>query len=269
MFMGRFALTAVGLSVGFAVVAAACTGAGATAVPKGGTGGTLEGPTWVLVSYDVSGTSTTVPAGVYADAVFKAGTVSGLAGCNAYTGSYQAVGSALTAGPFASTRKACPPPASDVETAFLDGMGKAASYSATADALSIFDASGAELLVFEAGTAGTLAGPTWHMLYYNNGTGGAQSAAAGADVTAVFGTDGRVAGNATCNQYDGPYTAKDATIAIGPLASTRMACPSDALSAQEAAYLAAIQKATTYAVQGTHLELRDASGALMAEYESR
>lgn len=263
--MRRIASAALGL----ALVAAACTGSGATPSPKGGSGGTLEGPTWVLVSYTERGATTAVPSDVYADAVFKALTVSGVSGCNAYSGPYKADGATLSAGPFASTQKACPQPQADVEAAFVDGLGKATTYTATADGLTIYDSAGAAQLVFTAAAAGTLSGPTWHMLIYNNGTGGAQSAAAGADVTAEFGTDGRVSGNATCNDYSGSYTAKDGTIAIGPLMSTQMACASQELMDQESAYLTALQNAAAYTVVGTHLELRDAGGALQAEFESR
>ncbi len=263
--MRRIALTAVGL----ALAAAACTGTGSTPAPKGGTGGTLEGPTWVLASYDKAGTSTAVPSDVYADAVFKTSMVSGTSGCNAYSGGYKADGATLKVGPLASTQMACGQPQTDVETAFLDGMNKAATYTATADTLTIYDSAGTALLEFKAGAAGTLAGPTWHMIAYNNGKQAVQSAEAGADVTAVFGSDGQVTGNATCNQYNGPYTTKDDTIKIGPLMSTKMACGSDTLNAQEAAYLAALGNAATYSIQGSHLELRDADGALMAEFQSK
>jgi heat shock protein HslJ len=263
--MRRLALAGIGL----ALLASACTGSAATPSPKGGTGGTLEGPTWILASYDKAGMSTAVPDGVYASAVFKKLDVSGNGGCNVYSGPYKADGATIKVGPLASTMMACGGPQGDVETAFMAAMNSAATYTATADGLTIYDANGTATLVFKAGQPGTLTGPTWHMIAYNNGKQAVVSAEAGADVTAVFGTDGQVTGNATCNQYNGPYTAKDDTIKIGPLASTKMACPSDALNTQEIAYLTALQNAATYTIQGTHLELRDADGALMAEYQSK
>ena len=169
-----------------------------------------------------------------------------------------------------STQMACQAPQSDVEAAFLDGMSKAATYTATADGLTMYDSGGTAVLVFTAGTAGTLAGPTWHMIAYNTGTQAVQSAAAGSDVTAVFGADGQVSGNATCNQYNGPYTSKDdGTIKIGPLMSTKMACASEELNKQETAFLAALGNATSYSITGNRLELRDDGGALQAEFESK
>jgi heat shock protein HslJ len=257
------------VTIGLAVAAAACTGAGASPSPTGGTGGTLIGPAWILASYVKAGVSTAVPPGITADAVFKTAVVSGSSGCNAYTGPYTAQGSTIKAGPFAATQMACPGPSGDVEQAFIAGMANAATYTATADSLTLYDPSGAATLVFKAGTAGVLAGPTWHLLAYNNGKGAVQSAAAGSDATATFAADGTVSGNATCNQYNGPYTTNADTIKIGPLVSTKMACSSDNLNAQETAYLATLQNAATYTVEGTNLELRDANGALQAQYVSR
>ncbi len=116
---------------------------------------------------------------------------------------------------------------------------------------------------------GGLTGVTWHAIAYNNGKQAVQSVATGSDPTATFAGDGTVSGNATCNTYHGPATTQRNRIAIGPLASTRMACSSDALTAQEAAVLAALQAAKTFDVQGNRLELRDADDALMIQFERR
>jgi heat shock protein HslJ len=161
---------------------------------------------------------------------------------------------------------ACPPPASDVETAYLANLNKSASFTATADSLTIFDASGATLLVYAASTGPALTQGEWHVTGYNNGKQAVVSVAAGSDPTAVFGTDGTVSGNATCNTFNGTYTIDGDKITVGPLATTRMACATDELNAQEAAYLAALQGAATYQIRGTSLELRDASGATPVTY---
>jgi heat shock protein HslJ len=112
-------------------------------------------------------------------------------------------------------------------------------------------------------------GVTWHATAYNNGKQAVQSVAIGSDPTALFGTDGTVSGNGTCNTYNGPAMITGNRIAIGPLVSTKMACASDALNAQEAAYLAALEGAQSYDIRGKRLELRDAGGTLMASFEQR
>jgi len=231
----------------------------------GGTGGTLEGHTWVLKSYAVGTTMTDVPSSVTADATFIGGAVSGSAGCNVYSGSYTASGAALTFGPLATTMMACPSPQDTVETAYLAALGKSATYTATASTLTIYDAAGAEILLYSAGSPAAITGTTWHLRAYNNGKQAVVSVLNGTDPTAVFGTDGQVSGNATCNTYFGPYTITGSTIKVGPLGSTLMACPDAAQQAQETQFLAALQAATTYEVRGLVLEMRDASGAMQAD----
>jgi heat shock protein HslJ len=161
---------------------------------------------------------------------------------------------------------ACPSPQDTVEAAYLAALGKAATYTATAEALTIYDATGAEILRFTAGVSAGLTGITWHLRAYNNGKQAVVGVIAGTDPTAVFGTDGQITGNATCNTYFGPYTTAGSTISIGLLASTLMACPDTAQQDQETQYLAALQNAATFQVQGLNLEMRDASGAIQAEF---
>ncbi len=262
--------------IGFVVsglLLAACSGGsgGSSAAPGSGnpSGGTLEGPTWQLTSYSVGGTLQTVPGGVYVDARFAAGRVAGSAGCNGYSGGYQVSGSSLTIGPVAATKMFCPPPAGTVESDYLAALDRVAAYAASPTTLTLFGAGGATILQYAAAPGGGLTGVTWHVVAYNNGKQAVQSVAGGSDPTATFTVDGTVSGNATCNTYHGPATTRGNQITIGPLASTRMACASDALNAQEAAILAALQGAETFDVQGNRLELRDAGDALMIQFERR
>ena len=67
---------------GLAIAAVALTVAACSTA--GGTGGTIDGTSWALKTYDVSGTATAVPAGTRVDAKFADGKVSGFAGCNVY-----------------------------------------------------------------------------------------------------------------------------------------------------------------------------------------
>ena len=103
------------------------------------------------------------------------------------------------------------------------------------------------------------------MTAYNNGKQAVVSGVADTEVTAVFGADGQLSGSAGCNTYNAPYTVDGAKITIGAPATTRMMCPQPIMD-QEAQYLAAIQLAATYNVQGTQLDLRSAEDALQATY---
>ena len=103
------------------------------------------------------------------------------------------------------------------------------------------------------------------MTAYNNGKQAVVSGVADTEVTAVFGADGQLSGSAGCNRYNAPYTVDGDKITIGAPATTRMMCPQPIME-QEAQYLAAIQLAATYNVQGTRLDLRSAEDALQATY---
>jgi heat shock protein HslJ len=101
----------------------------------------------------------------------------------------------------------------------------------------------------------------------NNGRGGVASLVEGTVVTAEFGADGRVAGSGGCNQFSGGYTLEGDGLAIGPVASTRKAClEPEGVGEQEAAYLAALARVTTWSFREERLQLRAADGALQVEF---
>ena len=59
-----------------------------------------------------------------------------------------------------------------------------------------------------------------------------------------FKPDGTVWGEAGCNRFRGTYQEKGQSLTIGPLATTRRACPPP-IMAQEAAFIAALQSTRT------------------------
>lgn len=234
----------------------------ACASPAGNTVA-LPGTKWELVSLNgfapisVSGTSVTL----FFVGEDKAG---GDAGCNTYNGTYKVNGSSLTFGSMMSTAMACEPPIMDQEQAYLKALGETKSYEGTADNLILKDASGKELAVFAPYQPSALAGE-WDALAINNGKEAVVSVQNGTTVTAIFGSDGKLSGNAGCNTYNGTYTIDGDKITIGPLATTRMACE-QAVMDQESAYLNALANAATFNLGKDSLELRDANGALQVDY---
>lgn len=75
---------------------------------------------------------------------------SGFAGCNQFTGGFTVDGDQITLGPLASTRKMCAE-AMDQETSFLQALGKVKRFAINQEALSLFDAEGQQVLLFNAG----------------------------------------------------------------------------------------------------------------------
>jgi heat shock protein HslJ len=73
------------------------------------------------------------------------GNLSGSAGCNTYSATYQVEGSKMSLGPVAATRKACEQPEGvmDQELQFLTALGTTASYQLRGDSLELRTAEGA------------------------------------------------------------------------------------------------------------------------------
>jgi heat shock protein HslJ len=111
-----------------------------------------------------------------------------------------------------------------------------------------------------------LGGTSWDVIGYNNGKQAVTSVLAGTTLTADFGKDGKLSGNSGCNTYNGTYTTTGNQIKIGPLATTRMACPQEIMD-QETQYLAALQSADKYRIEGTGMELRTKDDALAVDFQ--
>jgi heat shock protein HslJ len=228
----------------------------------------LEDTSWGLVSYaGGSGAATEVPDGVTATALFADGTVSGSGGCNRFTGPYELDGDTISIGPLASTLMACVEPQGSVEQAYLAALEQTAGYQTDASTLDLLDGSGDVVLTFEVVEPLSLTGTEWTAVSVNTGTGAVSGLVGGVMITATFDEDGNVSGSAGCNSFTGTYTVDGDTIDVGPLASTKKACADDVMT-QEAAFLTAMDNATTLTIDGDRLELRDDDGALQADFVS-
>jgi len=118
----------------------------------------------------------------------------------------------------------------------------------------------------QAGSGSGLAGTSWVVTGYDDGSQNVSDVLAGTTLTANFGQDGTMTGNSGCNDYNGPYKITGSQIGIGPLSSTRKACSDPAgVMEQEAQYLAALANAEVFAVDGNTLELREVDGTVMAK----
>ena len=160
---------------------------------------------------------------------------------------------------------ACEQEIMDQESAYLKALGEVKTFTISGDQLTLTDAKDQSLLVFKAQSQ-DLAGTSWEVIGYNNGQQAVTSVLAGTTLTAEFGKDGNLSGNSGCNTYNGTYTVTGDQIQIGPLATTRMACPQEIMD-QESQYLAALQAAATYRIEGTGMELRTQEGALAADFQ--
>jgi heat shock protein HslJ len=227
----------------------------------------LTGRVWVLAALlgrqPVRGSEIT-------SAFTTAGKVSGSAGCNHYSGTYTSSGSTIRiSAPLASTRKVCTHEVDVQEKSFLKTLASARRFSVNGVKLTLKTAAGKAILTYKAQSQ-QLAGTSWTVLAFNNGKQAVVSVLGGTMLTAEFEKGGTLTGSAGCNDYNAPYQATAPKISIGAVASTRKHCADpEGVMDQESQYLAALQSAATYRVEGTRLEIRTAAGSLAAELQRR
>jgi heat shock protein HslJ len=115
----------------------------------------LTGTDWLLTSYNNGkGGMQSVVIGTEISANFSEdGTMSGSAGCNSYSGSYESTEDTISIGPIANTEMACMDPEGvmEQETQYLTALQNAAVYTIQDDLLEIRDENGSGVAYFKAG----------------------------------------------------------------------------------------------------------------------
>ena len=105
-----------------------------------------------------------------------------------------------------------------------------------------------------------------HWTLVSLGAGGAPIAKTQSEPFLVFGpAPGRMSGSGGCNRLAGSYEQKGDKLTFGPIASTRMACAQG--MEVEDALGTALSGTATLRIEGGRLELRDAAGVLLAEFQ--
>jgi len=225
---------------------------------------TLEGTLWQLDSYTVDGEMVdTLPGTTFA---FTDGQMAAMTGCNNTGAEYTTDGNNISFGLGMSTMMFCGDAENGQEDAVRANLDTVATYEISGDTMNMMDADGNVILQFSVMESASLTDTLWQATQINNGVGGAISLLAETTITAVFGTDGTLSGNASCNIYNTTYEANDGNMNINPsIITTRRAC-AEPIAEQEGQYLTALANATTYTIVGDKLELRDANGSLQASY---
>jgi polar amino acid transport system substrate-binding protein len=122
--------------------------------------------------------------------------------------------------------------------------------------------------------ADPLAGTQWQAQSYYNAAeaGGMASPLGGTQLTAEFtaGTssgNGTIAGSSGCNTYRASYTVDGDALSIGEAASTMMFCeqPQGAMD-QEAAFLAALQSASSFELETEQLHILNDQGQVVVDF---
>lgn len=219
----------------------------------------LAGTAWTVQL--IGGRATIPPAPTL---LVEGSRVSGTASCNSYSGTLHQQGSTIRIEALAVTGMACLDAAvSQQESDFLQAMDAVASVRTAGERTELLDAAGAVLLTLAA-TPPVPDKPLQETLWVFAGTitgDVASSPVADTRITLTFGP-GTIQGKA-CNTFRGSATVQGQGLTVGPLASTRMACPTQAESDQENHLLSALQASTSYAISGDQLTLSGPDGSLM------
>lgn len=196
------------------------------------------------------------------------GRVGGTSGCNSYSTTYTVDGNRIKLGEeMIGTLMACPDPVMEQERVYLEALGAAVTSEIVDNELTLFDTDGNPLARYQA-VYQELADTSWEVISYNTGTQAVTSVIIGTEITAEFSEEGQLSGNASCNQYNTTYETDGNKIKIGPAAVTRMLCSEpDGIMEQEARYLAALETAETYKIQGLNMEMRTSEGSLAASFK--
>lgn len=116
------------------LVLVACGGSDDGSSSGGSTSPAALTGTWVLDGGSIDALSVDAPSGTDVTIAFADGKASGSAGCNTFSGSYEAADDgSLTFGPLASTMMACDDQVMALETAYLGALGDVSSFEVDGD----------------------------------------------------------------------------------------------------------------------------------------
>jgi heat shock protein HslJ len=237
----------------------------------------LAGVTWYLIAFNQGGSSVSILPGTEITAFFDGqGRVSGSAGCNQYSASYGGSLNSLSIGTPAATKMSCqsPPGIMTQETTYLTTIQGASTFSIQNDILTINDSNGRAILTYSKIPPGQLTpapmtGTTWYLISIIDSSGTIWSPVTGNPISLLFSADGKINGNAGCNQYFGSYTVSGNTLSINsPLGTTVMYCGEPGVMDLETTYLSILPQMKAYKISGNDLTLSDGTGKITMRYNT-
>ena len=110
----------------------------------------------------------------------------------------------------------------------------------------------------------SLVGPNWSLT-----TLGGKPVLEGTKLTAAFSSEDARERQRRVQQLLRPRRVEAGRLSVGPLGSTLMACGRDGVMEQEMPYLASLQAATSYTIQGDELRLGPSAGEVTLVFASR
>lgn len=224
----------------------------------------LENTSWILVElYGQPALSdTTITLNLNGD------TLTGNDGCNHYGGSYTSKGDSFSIGEdLMGTLMACDETIMTQAGDYTSALRKASKYNIKDNRLHLLDENGNTLAIFEAQSQ-ELAGTSWLATFVNtessDGTVSSSSIQA-AQQTLSFSNDGKISGNAGCNEYFSNYEVDGNKLSFSAIGSTKMFC-GEGLMAEESAFLLSLEKAASFRITGDSLQIFAADGSTLISF---
>jgi heat shock protein HslJ len=197
------------------------------------------------------------------------GRITGTAGCNHYFASYTVSGTGITIGQAGSTEMYCMTPGvMEQESTYLSLLGQATAVTVNDDRLTLSDAKGTPVLLFNKmlpPLPAPLVGTNWTLESFHSGAS-VSSVMAGTTVTALFNEEGQVSGSAGCNSYFAHYTSTGTSLSISGIGSTKMYCTTPGVMQQESTYLSLLGQVATFTIEGNHMSVSDAKGKTLLSF---
>lgn len=233
----------------------------------------LEGPVWTLTTFGTLENPRPPIEGAQFTASFArqfampSGRQAGGTGCNDYTSVYYASLSEIKFNLPEKLANTCSDALLEEEQAYFLGLNSARQYRILGNVLQVFF--GDQVLTFNGayppveGTPGPLLplnGMKWWLTSI-----GAFLTVAGTEVTAEFainpdGLTGQIIGSSGCNSYNGEITG---VFTIGGLSATQALCETpEGIMEQESSFLAALNSATEFSLEGDTLRIITSLGVL-------
>jgi heat shock protein HslJ len=118
-----------------------------------------------------------------------------------------------------------------------------------------------------SGTASASLTGTWKLISYGSSTN-PTPADPNIETSLIFGSDGKLNGNAGCNSFNGDYKVDGSTATFGPIASTMMAC-ADPIMQQEGAVFNVFTNSAAFKIDGSTLTVTSADGNSVVVFERK
>ena len=183
------------------------------------------------------------------------GTARGYSGCDWLAGGYTLAGDTIQLDQYVPGQPVCVSPELQTQRdLYLTALDAARSWTVTEYGFKLRNEAGNLEVTLEAAPTSAIAGG-WIPTGIAGANGTLVPPVVGSVLTLVFGTDGTLTGTTGCNSLFGEYDIAGSAVIIEPLGTTRMACTSDQLSQQEAAYVDALGRAASWTMDATGLSL--------------